>query len=274
MTGLSDASLQEQLRAGMCSLPDGLRRERLSLAEYRCTLRFGNHHSKEHAGRGFRVIQTKRSTLALRTKPFRQGHGNAPDAFIVKGPCKLGKAIRLRDDKPVQADWMCPCAGSRRDPAHAQGPSRRNSGGTLGPPRRLTGDSGEAQLGSKNAKNAFRYRRLPLSSGSYIETSFSICGVSSPSGNISMDRAPSAPNRWTIRPASSFASASTILSPWPGVKEPRDDPSSITQHSTNGPELDNSIRIVPPRSSKAWRAEFVINSDTIMPSLQQRSERI
>jgi hypothetical protein len=48
----------------------------------------------------------------------------------------------------------------------------------------------------------------------------------------------------------------------------------MTQHSANGPDPDSSTRIVPLRQPKAWRAEFVINSDTIMPSFQHRSERI
>ena len=93
--------------------------------------------------------------------------------------------------------------------------------------------------------------RLRQTGSSLIRESFFVCGVSPLTGNISTDRAPSAPNRWKISPFSSLARASTIFNPSPGLIEPCDDPLSVTQHCANGPEPDNSIRIVPPLTVKS-----------------------
>ena len=91
--------------------------------------------------------------------------------------------------------------------------------------------------------------RLPIIG--FISGSFCACTAPPLMGNLNLDRAPSAPNRWAISPFSFFAGASTICNPRPGLWRPRVDPLSTTRHSANGPpvcKLSNQGIVV-----RGWR---------------------
>ena len=68
-------------------------------------------------------------------------------------------------------------------------------------------------------------------------------------------------------------SEAMIFVPFPGLIVGSLSPLSVTRHSMMDVDGMSSTRIKPaPLSRKAWRAEFVMSSETISPSRQQRSE--
>jgi hypothetical protein len=124
---------------------------------------------------------------------------------------------------------------------------------------------------SSDASGILRLKSLVASRRSSNRSLFVFAGNL---GNDRMVMLPSEPERLSSFPLRLAAGLLMIWLPRPIRYSFAAFPLSATQQMIEGPDSDSSARILPLRSTNAWRAAFSTSSDTIMPSRQHRAASI